>query len=147
MKLSANFTLQEMLESQTARRHNITQQFRPSQTVIKNLELLCVNILQPLRDKLGTPIRISSGYRHPETNKKVGGSATSQHTQGQAADIISADPDVSNATIFETIQRLNLPFDQLIWEYGTKLNPAWVHVSFGPRNRKQVLYIPKNLEP
>jgi zinc D-Ala-D-Ala carboxypeptidase len=147
MMLSKNFSLAEMLESQTATRFGVSEQFRPSKIVVDNLTLLCTHILQPLRDKLGTPIRISSGYRHKRTNELVGGASTSQHVRGQAADLISADPNVSNATIFETIQRLNLPFDQLIWEFGTKLNPSWVHVSYGERHRRQVLYVPNHLKP
>lgn len=143
---SQYFTLAEFLESQTARRNNITEQFKPSATVTRNLEALVTNILDPLREALGSPIKISSGYRSPALNKAVGGANTSQHLQGEAADIQAMHP-VSNATLFELIIKMGLPFDQLIWEYGTKLNPAWVHVSFGPRNRRQILYIPSNLKP
>jgi zinc D-Ala-D-Ala carboxypeptidase len=144
--MTKNFTLTEFLESQTATRRGIEEQFRPPKHIVKNLQALAENILQPLRDKTG-PIRISSGYRCKALNAAIGGSISSQHMMGEAADIISADPNVSNATLFEIIQKLNLPFDQLIWEYGTKLNPRWIHVSFSPRNRRQILYIPSNLKP
>ncbi len=143
MNLSNNFTLAEMLESQAARRHNIAAQFDPPDKVIANLKALCENILQPLRDAINIPIHISSGYRSSRVNEIVGGAATSQHLFGQAADIQGAN----NAEIFRKIINLGLPFDQLIWEYGTKDNPAWVHVSFGPANRRQILYIPKSLRP
>lgn len=144
MKLSKNFSLEEMLESQSARRHNVVEQFNPNQEVINNLKLLCENILQPLRDKVGA-IQVTSGYRSPRVNKIVGGSSNSQHLTGQAADIKGVR--ISNKKLFDSIIRLNLPFDQLIWEYGTKNEPAWVHVSFSSRNRRQILYIPSNLKP
>jgi uncharacterized protein YcbK (DUF882 family) len=144
MKLSKNFSLEELLESQSARRYNVNEQFNPNQEIVNNLKLLVENILQPLRDKVGV-IQISSGYRSARVNKIVGGSTSSQHLMGQAADIKGVK--VSNKKIFETIINMNLPFDQLIWEYGTKNEPAWVHVSFGPRNRREILYIPSNLKP
>jgi zinc D-Ala-D-Ala carboxypeptidase len=144
--MTKHFTLNEFIESQTARRRGIDEQFRPPAHIRKNLQALAENILEPLRAHTG-PIRISSGYRCKRLNAAVGGSISSQHMQGQAADIISADSNISNATLFNLIISLNLPFDQLIWEYGTKINPAWVHVSFGPRNRKQILYIPNTLRP
>jgi len=142
MKLSKNFTLAEMLESQTARRHGIDEQFMPPAKVVDNLQALVKNILQPLRDKVG-PISVSSGYRCKRVNTIIKGAASSQHLTGQAADIKGAN----NKALFDAIIEMKLPFDQLIWEFGTKANPAWVHVSFGPRNRRQVLYIPSNLKP
>ncbi len=144
MKLSKSFSLNEFLESQSARRYAVLEQFNPHQEVVDNLRELCVNILQPLRDVVG-PIKISSGYRSLRVNKIVGGSTNSQHLLGQAADIQLIRG--SNKKLFETIIKLNLPFDQLIWEYGTKQEPAWVHVSYGPRNRRQILYIPNDLKP
>lgn len=139
MQLTKNFSLAEMIESQTARRFNIQEQFNPPQEVIDNLKELCENILQPLRDAIGVSLTVNSGYRSPITNKRVGGQPTSQHQNGQAADIIC--PEVGNAKLFEKIRELKLPFDQLIWEFGDDKNPAWVHVSFSPRNRRQVFAI------
>ena len=144
MQLTPHFSLNEMLKSQTASRLKIAEQFNPSPEVIENLRLLCEKILEPLRSECGA-ITINSGYRSPKTNRAVGGAATSQHLLGQAADIESVS--FKNKLLFKKIQELNLPFDQLIWEYGTKTEPEWVHVSFGPRNRRQILYIPKNLAP
>lgn len=141
-RLSKNFTLDEMLESQTARRYNIAEQFNPPKEVVDNLEALCKYILQPLRDAIGVSINISSGYRSPMTNAKVGGVPTSQHQKGQAADIQC--PSLGNAALFNKIREMKLPFDQLIWEYGTNDNPAWVHVSYGPKNRREVFAIGVN---
>jgi zinc D-Ala-D-Ala carboxypeptidase len=138
MKLSKNFTLEEMLESQTARRKNIEEQFQPTEDIIANLKLLCKNILQPLRDEAGA-IMVSSGYRCPRLNKAIGGSKTSQHRFGQAADIKGVES--SNAKLFAQIKKMKLPFDQLIWEFGTAKEPAWVHVSFSPRERGEILFI------
>jgi zinc D-Ala-D-Ala carboxypeptidase len=139
MQLSKNFSLAEMLESQTARRHNIIEQFNPPADAITNLKLLCIHILQPLSDAIGLPIHISSGYRCLKVNRLVGSKDNSQHPLGEAAD--TECPSMSNAALFHKIQELKLPFDQLIWEFGTNQEPAWVHVSYSSRNRRQILYI------
>lgn len=140
MQLSNNFYLSEFLESQTARRHNIKEQFNPSKEVIENLRLLCINVLQPLRDKAG-PIKITSGYRCKRLNDLIRGSKTSQHMTGQAADIQGLQ--ANNAQLFEMIKKDNLPYWQLIWEFGSKQTPAWVHVSYihNIKPKKQILYI------
>ena len=135
---SKYFTLPEMLESATARRLKIAEQFNPPAEIITNLELLCKNILDPLREKCGA-ITVTSGYRSPALNKAVKGAKSSQHMKGQAADIKGIN--CSNAELFNQIQKLKLPFDQMIWEYGTDKEPSWVHVSFGPLNRRQILYV------
>ena len=135
---SKYFTLPEMLESATARRLKIAEQFNPPAEIVNNLELLCKNILDPLREKCGA-ITVTSGYRSPALNKAVKGAKSSQHTKGQAADIRGVN--VSNAELFNQIQKLKLPFDQMIWEYGTDKEPSWVHVSFSPLNRRQILYV------
>jgi hypothetical protein len=144
MNLSENFTLAELIESPTARRRRIEEQFNPPVTVVKSLTDLCKYILQPLRGRVG-PIKINSGYRSPQTNEAVGGAKTSQHLKGEAADIEGIN--MTNAQLFRLIQEMELPFDQLIWEFGTEKEPSWVHVSYGIRNRRQVLYIPKALAP
>jgi len=135
---SKYFTLPEMLESATARRLKIAEQFNPPAEIVNNLELLCKNILDPLREKCGA-ITVTSGYRSPALNKAVKGAKSSQHMKGQAADIRGVN--VSNAELFNQIQKLKLPFDQMIWEYGTDKEPSWVHVSFSPLNRRQILYV------
>jgi hypothetical protein len=108
-------------------------------TVIDNLQALVDNVLQPLRDALGKPINISSGYRSPDVNKAIGGSATSDHTRGQAADIEVAG--MSNKDLAEHI-RDNLKFTQLILEFPSRNDPSagWVHVAYDPKDLKcQVL--------
>ncbi len=82
MKLSNNFTLEEFYKSQTAIRNGIDN--TPSAEVIVNLECLVRNLLQPLRDKLGRGIRVSSGYRCQELNRRIGGALNSDHTKGYA---------------------------------------------------------------
>lgn len=134
MKLSKNFWLSEFLTSQTATRKGIEN--TPDESQGNSLKLLCENILQPLRDWYKHPIRINSGFRSTELNKAIGGSKTSQHCKGQAADI---DTVLHNAELFNYI-RLHLDFDQLIWEFGDDNAPAWVHVSYkGTKNRNEVL--------
>lgn len=134
MNLTHNFTLEEMYKSTTAIRLGIDN--TPSDIVVKNLLLLCKKVLQPLREHMDESILVSSGYRSPELNKKVGGSKTSQHCFGQAADISCGE---RTAEMYEYIKN-NLIFDQLIWEFGTDENPDWVHVSYSStNNRKECL--------
>lgn len=129
MNLSKNFTLAEL---------TVTNQQLPNMpgaNEIQNLTVLCSKILQPLRDQLGKPIKINSGYRSTAVNKAIGGAPTSQHCTGEAADLDYGD----NAMLFNLI-RSHFDFDQLIWEGGDDKQPAWVHVSYKAKaNRKQVL--------
>ena len=126
------FTLEELTKSATAIAKKIDN--TPTTEVQLNLIKLVDKVLDPLRTAYGKPIKVNSGYRCPKLNKAVGGSATSQHVLGQAADITGGNK-TENKIIFDLIKSLKLPFDQLIWENGG----AWVHVSYGPRNRRQVL--------
>lgn len=135
MNLSKNFKLVEFTTSQTAQRFGIDN--TPSDEVIECLKNLCETILQPARDALG-PIVISSGYRCPKLNRLVGGSETSGHKLGYCADILPLN--VSKKELAKWISE-NVPFDQLILEYGTVEDPAWIHVSSDPRLRGQVLQI------
>ena len=144
MKLSENFSLQELLKSQTALRKGIDN--KPTDpSVVTNLQVLCEKVLQPVRDHFGKPVVINSGYRSPKLNKAIGGSNKSQHTKGEAADI--EIPGLSNKELAEYIED-NLPFDQLILEFynGVDPNSGWVHVSYvgDADNRKQTLTINKN---
>ena len=140
MKLTDNFTLEELVYSDTAQAKGIDNS--PSPLIVGRLADLCKKILQPLRDAYGRPIRVNSGYRSPALNKAVGGSATSDHVNGRAADI-TAGGKIENMRLFNMIANLNLPFDQLIFEKGDKrVGPDWVHVSYNPeRNRRQILYL------
>ncbi len=88
-RLSKNFTLNEFLRSSTAERDDeiAEEQFNPPENIVANLAYLCGTTLQPIRDVLGVPLRIISGYRYPSLNSKIGGSKSSQHMHGQAADV------------------------------------------------------------
>jgi hypothetical protein len=135
-KLSSNFTLSEMIKSETASRKGLENM--PGQTEVDNLEALVVNVLQKIRDHYG-PVKVNSGFRSPDVNAEVGGSRTSDHCKGQAADI--EIPGVANADLAEWI-RDNCKFTQLILEFYTPGVPdsGWVHVSYDPKNLKnQVL--------
>lgn len=130
------FTIQELTKSATASRRGINN--IPDEIVKMNLTLLVENILDPLREAWGAPIIVTSGYRCGRLNKAVGGAAKSQHMYGQAADIRTvSDKPSDNKKLFDLIRELKLPYDQLIDEY----NYNWVHVSYGPRNRRQILHI------
>jgi hypothetical protein len=140
MKLSNSFNLIEFTSSETASRRGIDN--TPSIAVIENLRLLCENVLQPLRDKYGKSINITSGYRSPKLNKAIGGSSTSQHCFGQAADIQVDKKDYLK--VWEILK--TLPFDQIIFEFGTESAPDWIHVSFVQgKNRGQKLKAVKNV--
>lgn len=128
------FTLAEMTKSSTAQRKGINNS--PSIQVCQSLTALIEKVLDPLREAYGKPIIVTSGYRCEKLNKAVGGAASSQHVKGEAADIRSVqDTPEENKKLFDLIVKLKLPFDQLINEYGYD----WVHVSFGPRHRRQKL--------
>lgn len=142
MKITNNLTLAELINSQTAISKKIDNS--PTNEHLKNLVEIANNVFQPLRDGIGKPIRISSGYRSEKLNKAVGGSNTSQHSKGQALDLV-ATAGYTNKDIFDFIKN-NLEFDQLIWEFGTNENPHWVHVSYAKgKNRNQILKAVKRL--
>jgi zinc D-Ala-D-Ala carboxypeptidase len=134
MNLTKNFTLSEMTKSETALRHDMDN--TPDQTVISNLQALAVHVLQPVRDHYGKGVKVNSGYRSPDVNARVGGSRTSDHTRGMAADI--EIPGVSNHELAEWV-KANLPYTQLILEFYTRGVPdsGWVHVSYDPANLKK----------
>ena len=128
------FALKEFVKSNTAARLGINN--NPSEDVKKNIELLVEKILDPLREKFGKPIIVTSGYRCKELNKAVRGAAKSQHMSGEAADIRTVEDSKSaNKELFNLIIELGLPFDQLINEHDYD----WVHVSYGKRNRRMIL--------
>jgi zinc D-Ala-D-Ala carboxypeptidase len=137
MNLTPHFTLQEMTVSQTAVRMGINN--TPNARQITNLTRLCENILEPFRAMVGKPINISSGFRNPTVNSLVGGSSTSQHMKGEATDFTVEGLTVQQ--LFDLIRTSALPYDQLIQEFD-----SWVHVSFGPRNRRQSLIFTKNAQ-
>ena len=130
------FTLRELTKSDVAKRNKISN--TPNKEQESNLIALVDNILDPLREEYGEPIIVTSGFRSNRLNKLVKGSASSQHPEGCAADIRTIkDTKEENKKLFDLIIKLNLPFDQLIDEY----NYDWVHVSYSPRNTRQILHI------
>ena len=137
--LSPHFTLAELTRSEAATRMGLDN--TPSPDVIVNLRALCEKVLEPLRVAIGKPLRVNSGYRGPLANTAVGGSNTSQHSKGEAADVEVDGMD--NTQLAKKIIELKLPFDQLIAEFVDPDRPGsgWVHVSHkrsGPQ-RGQVL--------
>lgn len=143
MKLSKNFTLEELVFSITANNHGINN--TPNAEAKAALKRLAVEVLQPIRDAWGKPIVVTSGYRCPKLNACVGGVKNSQHVLGQAADIKASNP-ADNGKLFACIKKLvqskKINVGQLIWEYGSKTTPKWVHVSL-PRVGKpngQIIY-------
>lgn len=137
-RLTTNFTLRELIHSEYAVRHGIDNM--PDEGAFLSLKSLCSNVLQPLRNAFG-PIQVMSGYRSPEVNKGIGGSKTSQHMKGEAADLRSIDYMKSTADLVLSIIGLNLPYDQLILEYYQQNQPhsGWVHVSYSSKMRKKIL--------
>tara|TARA_B100000029_G_scaffold279604_2_gene273785 strand:- start:4557 stop:5009 length:453 start_codon:yes stop_codon:yes gene_type:complete len=134
MKLSGNFTLGEMIKSQTALRKGIDNTPEPEH--IANMKAVCMNILEPVREFFGLPIIPSSGYRSKALCRAIGSSEESQHAKGEAVDFEVAGID--NYELARWI-RDNLAFDQLILEYYSGGNSGWVHCSYVPNGRKEVL--------
>ena len=133
MNLSANFTLKELTKSDTATRLGLDN--TPDEATIENLKLLCQEILQPIREHFGKSVTVNSGFRSPESNAAVGGSKTSDHCLGRAADI--EIDGIPNPELAQWIMD-NLDYTQLILEFYTQGQPnsGWVHVSYDPNNLK-----------
>jgi zinc D-Ala-D-Ala carboxypeptidase len=134
MNLSANFSLKELTKSDTATRLGIDN--TPDDETIDNLKMLCEKVLQPVRDHFGKSVTVNSGFRSSETNQATGGSKSSDHCKGQAADIEIAG--IANADLAQWIMD-NLDYTQLILEFYTQGVPdsGWVHVSYDPNNLKK----------
>lgn len=138
MKKIKYFSLSEFLNSATAKRLGIDN--TPSFEVVDNLNKLA-DYLDVIREKVGKPILISSGYRCPVLNKAVGGVANSQHIKGLAADLICSD-----MKSLEKVLRETGGFDQLIKEHRKGSTSFWFHVSVCSRNGKPRNQIIMNLE-
>jgi zinc D-Ala-D-Ala carboxypeptidase len=160
MQLSKNFSLSEMLRSAKADSLGLDQQNNPPTEIVKNLKTLSTTILQPVRDELGLGMSVTSGWRCDALNEAVGGSKTSAHVWGGAADLknpLQTTPVfiegtsfmvTGNMAIFYTICRQmshgKLPVDQVIHEYGETGRPSWVHVGMakpGSKPRGQILMV------
>lgn len=140
MKISEHLSLAEVTRSDSAKRRGISNE--PTAEHLENFKKLAENVFEKIRNHFGVPIHISSGYRSKALNDAVGGSKTSQHSTGEAIDIDmdGSSDGVTNKMVFNYIKDY-LEFDQLIWEFGTKESPDWVHVSYesSGKQRKQIL--------
>lgn len=128
------FTKSELTRSDTARILKIDN--TPTPEASAALDALMWNVLDPIRRMWGKPIIVNSGYRCPKLNAEIGGSATSQHMKGEAADITAGDP-TKNKELFDMIAQSAIPFDQLIDEK----NYRWIHVSYRPNGRRNILHL------
>lgn len=129
------FTYEEMLYSETAMKNNIRN--KTDQTIESNIRRLVETLLDPIREKWGKPIQVTSGYRCPLLNCKLGGSKTSKHKEGLAADLDAGTND-DNKKLAQMIASMGIVFDQLIDEKGYQ----WVHVGLatpGQKNRQEIL--------
>ena len=137
MKLSNNFSLNELTKSQTAERKGIDN--TPSAEHQENLKSLCTHVLQPVRDHFGQVVSVSSGYRSPELCTAIDSKITSQHAKGEAADFEIFG--VSNKELADYINE-NLDYDQLILEFWNESDPnsGWVHCSYS-ENQKRRQYL------
>lgn len=133
------FRLEELLRSNVALANKIEN--LPSWEVVDNLNQLGL-LLDRIREKLGMPMNVSSGYRSEKLNTKVKGSKTSDHKWGGAADCTCKDNKLLFDTVKQMIEDNEITIGQLIWEYGTKKKPDWVHISItSEKHKNQILYI------
>ena len=149
MRLSKNFTLNELTYSSTALRLGINNE--PSKEGILKLTLLATSLLQPIRDTIGS-IRVTSGYRSPELSEVIGSSSNSQHCRYEAVDLQFVKRGVmDNLAIYNALVDLNLDYDQMILEFGSSTeyidgNPDWIHLSWKVcDNRNQTLIAYKDI--
>jgi len=135
MRISEHLDLSEVIRSETAKRHGISNM--PTEEHIANFKLLAENVFEKVRNHFRCPIHISSGYRSKELNALTPGASA---TSAVDIDMDGSANGVTNTMVFNYIKD-NLEFDQLIWEFGTNENPDWVHVSYEStgKQRKQIL--------
>jgi len=138
MRLSKNFTLQELTRSNVGLRLGIKNE--PTTDGVHKLTMMVNSLVQPIRDKIG-PIRITSGYRSADINAAIGGSLNSQHCRYEAVDCQYVHNNrMDNRKIYDALIDLDLDFDQCILEFGHPSNPAWIHLSWKVcDNRREVL--------
>lgn len=125
------FSIKEMCKSSTAKKLNINN--TPPADIEKNLTVLIEECLDPIREKFGNPIMVTSGYRCSQLNAVCGGSPTSEHKTGFAADIDTSD----NIKLWDVITSGDFKWTQLINEYpDDDGEPSWIHISYNPDNLK-----------
>ena len=135
-----HFKIEEFTRSTTAEKFNIDN--TPNDYIIYNLDKLVVNVLDPLRESFGSPIKITSGYRSYLLNKMVGGVKNSQHMSGKAADIVPIGKSFDEFTNFIKEWLKDKDFDQCIIENSGK--SRWIHISYDDgHNRKKIFSITK----
>ena len=127
MKISDHITYAEAIHSNTAKRKGIDN--TPNQTQVDAMKLLSEKIFEPLREFVKGPIKVNSFFRSMALNEAIGGVASSQHCKGQAIDIDDVYGYKTNAEMYKWLKE-NLDFDQMIWEFGTDMQPNWVHLSY-----------------
>ena len=138
-QLSEHFKLSEFTQSGTARRHKVKNV--PGPREVERLRFLCVKSLEPMRRRFGV-IRITSGFRCKKLNALVGGSPTSQHVLGEAADIHTGGRELSEKMF--GFAKQNIPFDQLILEHNPAHGIYWLHISLRsdrPWNRHEAFFL------
>lgn len=137
-RISKHLSFDEATKSITAIRRGIFN--KPGEVELANMKLVAEKCFEPLREWYGKPIKINSFYRSKALNTAVGGSATSDHVKGMAIDL-DTPSNAENKRLFDWLKE-NVEFTQLIWEYGDKSGPDWVHISYDKNNlKKQILYI------
>jgi zinc D-Ala-D-Ala carboxypeptidase len=127
MKISDHITYAEAIHSNTAKRRGIDN--TPNEVQVLSMKLLADKIFEPLREWVGGPIKVNSFFRSVALNEAIGGAASSQHCKGQAIDIDDVYGRKTNADMYHWIQ-MNLDYDQMIWEFGTDVQPNWIHISY-----------------
>jgi hypothetical protein len=138
MKISDHITYAEAIHSNTAKRKGIDN--TPSEAQVVAMKLLAEKVFEPLRKWVGGPIKVNSFFRSEILNESIGGASSSQHCKGQAIDIDDVYGKKTNADMYHWIQT-NLDYDQMIWEFGTDMQPNWIHVSYvsEEKNRNKCL--------
>jgi len=126
-RISKHIAYAEAIHSNTAKRKGIDN--TPNQTQVEAMKVLGSQVFEPLREWVGGPIKVNSFFRSVALNEAIGGAASSQHCKGQAMDIDDVYGRKSNAEMYNWIKE-NLSFDQIIWEFGTDMQPNWIHISF-----------------
>lgn len=113
----------------------------PTGEIKTNIEYLVDYLLDPVRERIGKPITVTSGYRPPELNKAIGGVSTSNHLYGYAADVVCGNNRSDNLKIAIAVIELGLDFDELLLEEGTLTAPCWIHIAVKKKgNRKKLLW-------
>lgn len=140
MNISLHFTLREYTRSATAAKLGIVNE-PPAATLVGNgtVRMLFLKVMEPIRVQFG-PLNLTSGYRCPELNTAINGSATSDHIAdefGAACDFVPADREIAMEDVFQWIRASELPFDQCILEYAdAEERPACIHISWRPDARR-----------